>query len=1205
MKKIDNFTNLYSVSKTIKFRLIPIGKTEENFKIKYLASDVERSDNYQKVKSYFDRYHKAFIEDVLKEYLLPETLLQQYYQNTIEKNEEELTKIKDELRKNIAKAFSDGKFKDEFNQLFSASMVEKLLPSILNDDEKKIEAKFLKFTTYFTGFNQNRKNIYSADNKHSTIGYRLIDENLPKFCLNINNYKKIAEKLDANDLLKLNDNMSQFKVSTDVLCNVVMFNKTLSQSGIDTYNKLIGGFSLEDGTKVQGINELVNLYNQQNKQTDKLPYLVPLYKQVLSDSEKIDFSGTFKNDEELIEEITNNYAKIEPETNRLRLLIKDIDLYEEGIAISTSKVNDYSSSVYGAWDYIVNGYISYNIAKQSKKVTNCTEEDYKNKFKKRKSYLVSELVEFAQANSNYEEIEKSFINNIKTAFNAYIDDFNIKYNAFKEYKTNKSICKDDSYVQIIKEYLDSVKTIEWQIKSLSVDEVDAKMNSIFYSILIEIYSKIVSIDKLYNKVRNYVTKKQYSDSKIKLNFDNPQFLNGWDKNKEDAYKSVLLRDDKYYYLGIIDKANAKVFLNYDSNGKACYEKMEYKLLPGPNKMLPKVFFSKKNASQFDPLGEMTAFYKMGTFKKGKKFNQNDLWKLIDFYKDAIAKHSDWKKYNFNFKETKEYEDISQFYNDISEQGYMINFVNVSKEYVDSLVNDGKLYLFKIYNKDFSEYSKGNMNLHTMYFKACFEKENLSDIVYKLNGGCEMFYRPASIQFNVTHPANNPINNKNKNNKKVTSTFNYDLVKDKRYSEDQFFIHLPITMNYKSSSKKLDLNSMVKDAIKKTENNYIIGIDRGERNLIYLCVIDEKGNIIEQESLNKIVSGDNYIVDYHRMLDEKEDERKQSRQNWQTINSIKEIKEGYLSQVVHKICEYVIKYDAIISLENLNSGFKNSRVKVEKQVYDKFENMLINKLNYMIVKNANNNLPGGIYKAYQLTMSKSSDNQIQNGIIFKIPAWLTSKIDPITGFANQLRIKYKSIEESKDYINNFDDISYDKNKDYFKFKIDYSKFGANVDAKKKWTICTYGERILTFRNKEKNNNWDNKEINLTLTLKKLFDEYQINYNEALKSQIIAQTDKSFFVRFFDILKLTLQMRNSVTGNGDIDYIISPVEYAEGKFYDSRKKDIKLPLDADANGAYNIARKTLMIIKRIKEANDLTSVEMSIKNADWLEFAQKNE
>ena len=67
MKKIDSFTGKYSLSKTLRFRLIPVGKTLENFKNKKLLDeDMTRAENYEKVKLYMDRKHKAFIDRILQ-----------------------------------------------------------------------------------------------------------------------------------------------------------------------------------------------------------------------------------------------------------------------------------------------------------------------------------------------------------------------------------------------------------------------------------------------------------------------------------------------------------------------------------------------------------------------------------------------------------------------------------------------------------------------------------------------------------------------------------------------------------------------------------------------------------------------------------------------------------------------------------------------------------------------------------------------------------------------------------------------------------------------------------------------------------------------------------------------------------------------------------------------------------------------------------
>ena len=90
----------------------------------------------------------------------------------------------------------------------------------------------------------------------------------------------------------------------------------------------------------------------------------------------------------------------------------------------------------------------------------------------------------------------------------------------------------------------------------------------------------------------------------------------------------------------------------------------------------------------------------------------------------------------------------------------------------------------------------------------------------------------------------------------------------------------------------------------------------------------------------------------------------------------------------------------------------------------------------------------------------------------------------------------------------------------------------------------------------------------------------------------------------LLSLTLQMRNSISKNVDVDYLISPVKNSNGEFYDSRNYDItsSLPCDADSNGAYNIARKGLWAINQIKQADDETKANISIKNSEWLQYAQ---
>ena len=90
-------------------------------------------------------------------------------------------------------------------------------------------------------------------------------------------------------------------------------------------------------------------------------------------------------------------------------------------------------------------------------------------------------------------------------------------------------------------------------------------------------------------------------------------------------------------------------------------------------------------------------------------------------------------------------------------------------------------------------------MHTLYFRMLFDERNLENVVYQLNGGAEMFYRFPSIKDDerVVHPANQPVKNKNPHSNKEVSLFDYDIIKDKRFTEAQFFLHLPIKLNFKA------------------------------------------------------------------------------------------------------------------------------------------------------------------------------------------------------------------------------------------------------------------------------------------------------------------------------------------------------------------------------------------------------------------------
>lgn len=627
----------------------------------------------------------------------------------------------------------------------------------------------------------------------------------------------------------------------------------------------------------------------------------------------------------------------------------------------------------------------------------------------------------------------------------------------------------------------------------------------------------------------------------------------------------------------------------------------------------------------------------------------------------IEKYPDLKSIkNKDYLGYESFIEIIKALSDIDKKGREIHTFSVSQRELDVAVERDKkpLYLFRISNKDLDFYRKKNKdlrkkrgrdNLHTMYFKQLFSKN--SNRVFDLGSGEVFFRKKTEIKNNTVHIKGKPIVCKTyeeldqKTGKKYyrtvpfevykeltefylkkraenelsedslklkdkvkVNTFKYDILKDKRYTQDSFSLHLSVECNFqKEKIKNKKFNEDVNETlIKPSRDIKIIGIDRGERHLAYYTVIDQEGNISEQGSLNNPARK----KDYHDLLNKREKERDRARKSWKTIGKIKDIKEGYLSQVVHKIAKLMKDHNAIVVLEDLNSGFKRSRLKFEKQVYQKLEKALIDKLNYLVFKDLEINAIGGVNKALQLTAKidsfKELNKQKQTGFLFYVPAYYTSKVCPATGFVDLFGAQYKSVKDSKSFFNEFKKISFNKNEGCFEFHFNYKKFcgRAKTAPSLDWIICSHGERID--RGKA-----GVRMVNLTEDVEKLFKDYRIDYQDekCLKGKVLEQNDPHFFEKFMKLFKLTLQIRNSIAGTNQ-DWLTSSVKDKDGNFFDSNKlkedesgnffdpkTGIYRPANADANGAYHIALKGLLVIEKMKKGERSPHF---ISNEEWFRF-----
>lgn len=1265
MKEIKELTGLYSLTKTIGVELKPVGKTQELIEArKLIEQDDQRAEDYKIVKDIIDRYHKDFIDKCLNCVKIEKDDLEKYVSLAENSNREavDFDNIKTKMRNQITESFKKNPL---FVGLFKKELITNYLPNFVSEEERVVVNKFSKFTTYFDAFYDNRKNLYSGDAKSGTIAYRLIHENLPMFLDNIASFNKISET-------GVNEYFSSIEAEfTDTLngkhladlFQIDYFNNTLTQKKIDNYNYIVGA-----------VNKAVNLYKQQHKNV-RIPLLKKIHKMILSDRVTPSWlPERFESDEEMLTAIKAAYESLKEvlvgdDDDSLRNLLLNIDNFDlEHIYIAKdSGLTSISQQIFGYYD-------TYTLAikdqlqrknpatKKQREKPNLYDERIDKLYKKEDSFSIAYLNRLVDTKEHitineYYRLLGSYCREGGKSNNDFFKQIDGAYSAISYLFSAEhgEIAQSDSDTAVVQKLLEAYKGLQRFIKPLLGHGDEADKDNEFDAKLHKVWDELDIITPLYDKVRNWLSRKIYNPEKIKLCFENNgKLLSGWSDNQTKSdngtqYGGYIFRKKNEigeydFYLGV--SSDAKLFRHDATIGyeDGMYERFDYYQLKSKT-LLGKSYVGNYGEDSNAVLSAFNnAVTKLHLEKKLVPKDNENVPKYLKrlkqdyagFYQILMNDDNVVDAYN-SMKQhilatlaslsrvpaaielaTQTDLDIDDFIDEIMKlPSESFGYFPVATAAIEEAKKREKkpLFLFKMSNKDLSyaeksskglRKSRGTENLHTMYLKALL---GMTQNVFSIGSGMVFFRHQTKglAETTARHKANEFIANKNKLNDKKKSIFDYEIVKNKRFIKDKYLFHLSMNLNY-SQPNKFDINSKVREIIRNGGIKHIIGIDRGERNLIYLSLIDMEGNIVMQKSLNILKDDHNAKgTDYKGLLTEREGENKEARRNWKMIANIKDLKRGYLSQVVHIISKMMVEYDAIVVLEDLNPGFIRGRQKIERNVYEQFERMLIDKLNFYVDKHKDANETGGLLHALQLTSEfknfKKSDHQ--NGCLFYIPAWNTSKIDPTTGFVNLFDTRYTNADKALEFFSKFDAIRYNEEKDWFEFEFDYDKFTQKAHGTRtKWTLCTYGKRLRSFKNPTKQYNWDSEVVALTDEFKRILGEADIDIHENLKDAIrnLEGKRRKYLEPLMQFMRLLLQLRNSKAGT-DEDYILSPVADENGVFYDSRSCGDQLPENADANGAYNIARKGLMLIRQIKEAKELGKVKYDISNKAWLNFAQQ--
>lgn len=1313
---IFDFSNIFGRDITLRFNLTPVTINSKG-EVKdtkgagpyrpYLSADEELQEQYELLKTAIDAYHQMYIDKKLKHILcLPltekgkdgvehDTAKSKFVKSCLayieDYGEKDKKKQTADLRTFISKVFADDNISSLPPYKVKSDFITKTLRQWLEQPDTKVEKKETilkiiekngsKLYANCQGLLEVRKRLYEKDGKSTSVPYRCIDRNLPRFSKDYHLFEKILgdcsdvfdfEQLDKDfsEELKGIARLSGIRVeSVREVFQPLLYLAYLNQEGIQYLNTIIGT-KKEKGTSALGLNEYINQYNQKQgikKKKDGIPMLNKLNNQILfGDEVFIETLAEHKEAIPVIKKVVSSLGKLgvfdgECYENKLYQFLLSLSSYAGNIYVNTKVVAQISSSLWGDYSILYdavkhdkNGRLiqkSVTLGELNEKIERLKLEDNRDAFE---YFRRSQVKDVVHGSSNVGVFEQ-----LKNCYNDFVEKKILKCSFFSE-----------DQVLVIQRLFDSILSLQriFKVFCPSLYEVDS--DGLFVAKFSDYWNVLRGFDKDYDLLRNLFKRKPYSTDKIRVHFGLSNLMDGFvdswtdKKDKGTQYNGYILRQahsfvdentskelqefQRYNYYLVIS-GNVRLFRE-KGNALVCEKKKE--------KLVASDEFS--GFERFDyyqsSINNFNREFKRLTGRDRKSFTdeilQNEGKKELKstYIENLIKVAKSMKRLTAlqnlmsdekvrKYSENLDYETLSAEIGQILATGRERKYVPVSTNEMKNLLKSSKnnkgeevrTFMFRISNKDLSfaetmqkgeRKSHGAENLHTMYFRALLDTlQNTFDI-----GTGTVFFRGASDKRKMKYDEQNPTHRKGEelafknpyNKDKKKSVFGYDLIKDRRYTKDSYLFHLSITQNYQKKGSTEDLNAMVRDYICTQKDLRIIGIDRGERNLLYATMIDGDGRIIEQKSFNvigymgKTAKGESFQVetDYHQLLNEKAGIMRSQQKEWKEMDGIQDIKDGYLSVVVHELAKMIVANNAIIVMEDLNQGFMGSRQSQLANVYQKFEEKLRNKLQFYVDKHKRNDEPSGLYHALQLAGQETRDNQ--NGFIFYIPAWNTSKIDPVTGFVNLFNLKYTNIKDARALFSTFDKIEKNPETGHYDFVFNYSSMARKKMAKKMdgtrsdWTLSTHGGRIVK---EQKGNYWEYRKIeSLTSEFDALFEEYGIEAGANLQEAIVKCDKAEFFKMLIRLMKWTLQLRNyDDKGN---DYLISPVCYRGNEYfcsldYDNEegmcisKSPYQMPKDADANGAFNIARKGLMLCERLKEGGK-TGV---IKGTEWLQYVQK--
>lgn len=1136
------------------------------------------------------------------------------------------------------------------------------------DDETRNAVK--SNGSMFEALNANYATVFEWKRRnHSSALTRVVDENFPRFCETVEAFKPLAARCQS----EVDDCLSELSrrlggVDAHGVFSVDSYHLFCTQSGIDAFNAVVGGMTTEDGTKLRGMNELVNELNTTaGDGVPKTKMLKPLWKIPLCGERTFSFAmGRFMDDSEVFSAI-DGIASSLIDSNAFERFRKLPELVGDGNGVYAVNRNipHLSTTVFGNW----------------RLVSDCVEDldAHGNPVRSKKR------ASGGRVRKTGEKKDGDRCWSLSCLASAVSSDDGASVGSFWSAERMRALA--DEAESALAEFRALPRPTEADSRSLQTSEAAAgafvRMSDAFAAMRrhLSVFGAKASqdedpewrttctplsrefyedadavVDALFPTIRFASMFRAYAACRpsygkpVDLTFGRSRFGNGW----SGGYRIWLMKKDGEYYFASsgLHRGWTPAFRGPgESAAEGDFLVLDFNQINPNSRSSVGQFFGSDDQRIANGMPDCVwsdlqtcLGHEAGTAPVAEREHAEAVHRVVRFVVDWLRndEKSSWKGWDFGFGDPGGFASLSDFNNLLSYKGYRAAFRHVDGTCVDEAVESGRLLLFRITCRDMSPHAHGMRNMNTILFESLFDSAAYSGERIRLLGNMKvrLLRKMVGLRSTSHRRGSVVVNRRTKSGARLEPDVyreiylhlngmgdgrqlsekaagmiassevlyrvaRYDIVKDRRFHSDRTNMHVTLKINPSapSSSSKdgwerqnAEFSGFFGEAIPK----YVIGIDRGERNLATYAVVDsETSSIVESGSLNTMDG-----FPYRDELVQLERKTRDDRRNLRDPGRIAPLLDGWTSHAVSAVVGLVRKYRSCsIAMENLSPGFRQSRrIVCPSSTYTRFENGLVRKLSSLSFKDVDPFKPGGVVNPFQLVPDPARNLKRigLHGIIRFVSPGYTSAIDPVTGFPLPRfgSGPHRTVRDMLAFLVGMKSIVYDGvlERWAFKFKnetdgVVWTAYSTDIAIVRTKDVCGGGH----FRTTRTNPSSDINDAVVALggvpcggfDLKGLLEGLGSDPERRLLPYV-----KQIYFAF----RQTVQLRHSDSATGE-DFILSPVPDGIGRFFDSRNAQNGLPADADETGAFNIARKSMC------EARSTTEGNATAKSGDtWFKYCR---